>query len=106
MLGWPGSRSTTKSRSDVSVYKHVVVRGAAEPVAEQIDHERRQSLLHLGIGIERARVGIDLGTAAVLGGLDRVDLAVHREAVVAGIVHPDPHRKAPGLQVGSDLEGK
>ena len=36
----------------------------------RLAHERRQPLLHVRVGIERPRVGVDLGTAAVLGRLD------------------------------------
>ena len=71
-----------------------------EAVAQQLPHEQRQPVFHASVGLERPRVGIGLRPATVLRGLDRVEMAVDRKAVVARVVHPDPHREAPGLQIG------
>ena len=80
---------------EVAVGGHRVEAGrrarSAEPVADETAHELAKPRFHVGVGIERARVGVDLGSTAVLGRLDGGRVAVHREAVEARVVHPDPH---------------
>ena len=92
--GCPGRRSTTKSRSDVSVYRHVVVRGAPKrsPTSPRMNSPSRCSIVGSG-----SNVRVSGSTSLPPQSSARLDgrrVAVHGEPVEAGIVHPDPHREA------------
>ena len=57
------------------------------------------------VGLEGPGVSRDFATARILPYLGPL-LAEHREAIEAGIVHPDPDRKALWLEVGKAGAGE
>ena len=92
-LGASGTRSRTKSRSGVSVYRQVFVTMSG-PTAPGRCAARNASDPGVGSGSTSnvRSAGVVSRPADVLGRL-RPGLAVGREAVEARLVHPDPDRE-------------